>query len=61
MVVFVAGSSFRPGWKVLGALKLSRGSFFSCAIAAVGEPNWAIAIAARVVEAVTSLKNALHV
>ena len=61
MVVFVSGSPCRPGWKGWGTLKLSRGSFFTCAIAAVCEPNWAIAAAARAVEAVTSLKNALRV
>jgi hypothetical protein len=38
-----------------------RVSFFSCAIAAVGEPNWAIAKADNAAEAVTSLKNALRV
>jgi len=49
------------GGRFLGFLKLSKDSFFSCATAAVGEPNWAIATAARAVEAVTSLKNALRV
>ena len=49
------------GGRFLGILKPSKGSFFSCASAAVGEPNWAIATAARAVEAVTSPKNALRV
>src|SRR5512141_1710248 len=44
-----------------GILRLSKGCFFSCAIAGACEPNWAIATAARAVEAVTSLKNALRV